>query len=199
METFLTQLIQEGVQSEYWYTVVFLGTFLLGENMILATSIVAATQPYIFPSTFAIELLATLSADIFWYLMAVHVVAKTRFNNLFEKINAYTEKTPWHIASSPVLLLLIIKFLVGVRILLLVSIVLKTKLSFIEFLFLNTLGVILFVTVINGIGWLIGSGIHPSAYHIFTAIVLSIITLSLLLHLLSWTIFKRQKNTREEQ
>lgn len=192
METLLTQLIQD-IRPEHWYGFVFLGTFLLGENIILAACIFAATKPDTFSGTLTTAFLATLAADIFWYLLTVHVLAKTRFARPFRnRATADTTRLPWHIIHrSPALVLLVIKFLVGVRILLSVSIILKTRLSFRKFLLFDALGAVLFIAILGIVGWLIGTGINPSAYHILTTIVFSVVILSLLLHLLSRILFKK--------
>ncbi|MFZ3031812.1 MAG: hypothetical protein WA082_02140, partial [Candidatus Moraniibacteriota bacterium] len=66
MDTSLIQFITN-IPPEYWYGVIFLGTFLLGENVIIAAFVFTATHPSLFPLTFLMTLCGTLAADIFWY------------------------------------------------------------------------------------------------------------------------------------
>ncbi|MBP6975521.1 MAG: hypothetical protein KBB51_01680 [Candidatus Moranbacteria bacterium] len=201
METLLTQLIND-VQPEYWYAFVFFGTFLLGENVIIAAFIFAATQPNIFLGTITFVLLATLATDIFWYLMAVHVISKTSIKTFFERkcTAANGEPLPWHIIYRyPASLLFIIKFLVGIRILLSVSIVLKTRISFRKFLLFDALGAVFFIAILGSVSWLIGTGINPSAHHILTTIIFTVVIVSLLLHWLSRTLLKHQRITEKSR
>lgn len=176
------------IPPEYWYGVIFLGTFLLGENVIIAAFVFTATHPSLFPITFLMTLCGTLAADIFWYLIAIHVISKTRLKNVLRKKSSDTTLGPiLRIADHhPYLLLLGIKFLAGIRLFLSLSIITRTRLSFRQFLFFDTLGATIFIALLSALGWFASTRVSAvSVYSTITTALIATVTLSLALHILS--------------
>lgn len=187
MDTGLIQFITN-IPPEYWYGMIFLGTFLLGENIIIAAFVFTATHPSLFPGTLLMTLCGTLTADIFWYLIAIHVISKTRLKNILKKKSSDTALGPiLRIADRhPYLLLLCIKFLAGVRLFLSLSIITRTHMSFRQFLFFDTLGAIIFITLLSTLGWFASTQASAvSVYSTITTALIATATLSLTLHILS--------------
>ncbi len=130
---------------------------MAGENGGLL-SISFAHQEFI-PLSIALvfTFLGSLSADLFWYFVTVTTISPY-FNRWFKKPKNVKKnndnKQFFELANKrPYLILIFIKFLVGVRLVLTIYIVAKHKIPFVKYLLCNVVANILFVGVLFTFVW----------------------------------------------
>ncbi len=136
---------------------VWLVTFLAGENGGLL-SIFMAFQDYVNLSVALVfTFLGSLSADLFWYFtttMAIGPMLDKRKKKKLQKGKKPDDKSFFLFADKhPYLLLIFIKFMVGVRLVLTVYVVAKHKIPFYKYLFCNLIANFLFVTGLYLLVW----------------------------------------------
>jgi len=135
--------------------------FLWGENGAIIAFVFSA-QGLINPvSAIIFAFLGTWSADLFWYGVTTKTL-RPWFQNSIEKHRAGAEK---YISlmqltrSHPYFVLVILKFLMGVRLVLTLYILTTQHIPFRKYFFCTFLGNILFILVLFPLGWLLGRGL----------------------------------------
>ncbi len=131
-------------------------TFIAGENGALF-SIIFALQGFI-PVSDALlfSFLGSLSADLFWYGVTISTIRPWLDRRIKKKMSEgkMEEKPLFSVADKyPYVVLVFIKFLVGIRLLLTIYIVAKRKIHFHLYLLCNVLANILFIGVLYGLVW----------------------------------------------
>jgi membrane protein DedA with SNARE-associated domain len=146
---------------------VWLVTFLAGENGGLL-SLSLAHQGYLTLATALIfTFLGSLTADVFWYVMTATAI-RPYFERWFKK-RKKNDKSPdqksfLELANKhPYLILIFIKFLVGLRLILTVYIVAKHRIPFFKYLLCNIIANVLFVGVMSLFVWTIGESLGLTA------------------------------------
>lgn len=161
----------------------WLAVFCFGENGALVVFALTSQGIMAPVPTFVWAVFGTLSADLFWY-----GVAKIKFR-YSTKLPAPEKKQPLPINmitnllnAHPLIAMICIKFLVGLRIFLILYISHRAIFSFRRYLFLNALGGIVFMSVLFPIGWLLGKGIIAtnSTFQIITSFLTLTITVVIL-------------------
>ncbi|HLD10535.1 MAG TPA: VTT domain-containing protein [Candidatus Nanoarchaeia archaeon] len=143
--------------TKYQLLLVFLGSFFFGESVIISSGFLAAQGILEIPYVFVFSFLGTVISDSFWFyfgkfifLRKKQLIDHQKYNKLVKKIDKITKhKYFWA--------LLFIKFLYGTRILTIVYLSIR-RLNFWIFTLFNSLGTLLWLTVILTIGWLAGKG-----------------------------------------
>ncbi len=179
-----------------WVTV-----FLFGENGALIAFAFSA-QGFISPADALIfSFLGSFSADLFWYFIIVSTFRSWYERHFKKTLRASdTKRSFLSLADNhPYALLILLKFLVGVRLILTFYILTKKKLPFQAYFFCILLGNILFVAVLFPIGWLLGTGakeallIGQGLSSILTTLVIVGITSQALLYLIRRALLRFSK------
>jgi len=141
---------------------VWLVTFVIGENGALI-SLTFAHQGYI--SLFlavVFTFLGSLSADLFWYFVtrgAIRPLIDKRLKRKKTK-KKKTGKAFFHLADKyPYHILILIKFMVGIRLILTIYIVAKHKIPLHKYLLCNIVANTLFVGVLFALVWTLGESL----------------------------------------
>ena len=190
--TTITQSLTQ-IQPEYWYGAIFLGTFFLGESVIISAFIFATLQPASMPLVILATLFGTITADLFWYFVATHILSKTRLKNLLQKKPSQDMSSLLSIADrNPYIVLLFIKFFTGIRIILTITLISRVNLSFKKYLLFDSIGALIFIIILGSISSLSGESITSatSPYKILTTILFTIIGFSIVFHIASRMILK---------
>ena len=147
------------VLDQYGALVIVLATFLLGENAALAAFALSA-QGYIHSlKAIVFVFIGSMLADTFWFLITECVLKKQYKKYLDLKLKNSNEKMLARLVDKHFFVVLIfIKFLVGVRLFLTIYIILKNKIPFYKLAILNAIGTALFIAVIFPMGWFFGKG-----------------------------------------
>lgn len=121
-----------------------------------------AAQGYINPISAAIfAFLGSFSADLFWYFATTGAI-KPWFVRRTTKTPIIEEKSRAFIGlinNHPYILLIILKFLMGIRLMLTLYILTKKHIPFKAYFLCTFLGNLLFIAVLFPIGWLLGKGL----------------------------------------
>ena len=200
--SFLTNLA-DGMMSllgSYEPLVAYLSVFLLGENGVLAASILSS-QGYLSPQTvFLYAALGSLSADIFWYSVIVFGLKRTYEKRFLKEKQSEEKMFVLKIAERHTFLFLtFIKFLIGMRLFLTIYILLKKHIPFMKYLLINCIGTVLFIGVLFPLGWLLGEGVSSAlslergAVGLVSAAVVVIILANLLPRLFTFIIARYSK------
>lgn len=186
--TLLTEYLQH-IPIKYWFGAVGIGTFFFGESIIVTAFVFTTTQQLSFQNTFLAAFIGTVAADLFWYFIATSVLHKTRLHHFIQKKAPSTSLHSifWVADRYPYSALLFIKFLVGIRIALAMAIIIRTKISLGKFMFFDSIGAIIFISLLGVIGRIAGSSLvlATSIYETIATGILSIIIISVILHFLS--------------
>lgn len=135
---------------------IFLGSVLFGETVIITAAFFAAQG---FGSLWAVwwaGLIGTVLSDSLWFWggAAAHRRIEQRAGERYTKFLSIIDQRFGH---RPFLVLLFVKFLYGTRILTIIYLSIR-KLPFSTFVVFDTLGTMLWLAVMIGIGWLAGVG-----------------------------------------
>lgn len=156
----LIGFMQDGL-NHYPAVTVIVGTFLLGENVALAVFALSA-QGYIDPvSAIIFVFIGSMSADIFWFFMTEFVIRKY-YEEHFTKKATKGEHKQFLIKLIDKYffwVLILIKFLIGMRLILTIYIVLKNRIPFWRKVMLDAVGTVLLFTVLFPVGWFFGKGV----------------------------------------
>lgn len=186
--------------SEHWVLATFFGTFFTGENAIVTAFIISKNQ---FSSYFGIAVVAyaaTMAADVFWYLVGRYGFIRLRkqeteqeqvFESMFQR---WFHK---HLIFS----LLIIKFLVGFRLVLTVYLAKKQELTLKRYLLFNSFGIILFIAVLFGVSWLVRREANDvlDLYRTSIMVIVALVGLMGISHIASYLVWKWQKKQSIQQ
>ncbi|MDD2766927.1 MAG: hypothetical protein PHH40_04200 [Candidatus Moranbacteria bacterium] len=135
--------------------------FLWGENGAIF-AFAFASQGLISPeSALIFSFLGSFCADLFWYAVTASTL-RPWFQKREEKKRLEKKESLIFIKlidNHPYIFLVILKFLMGVRLVLTLYILTKKKVPFFTYFILTFLGNILFIIVLFPLGWLLGKGI----------------------------------------
>jgi len=181
--------------------VVYLSVFLLGENGVLAASMLSS-QGYLSPQTvFLYAALGSLSADVFWYVIIMTVLKRIRGGRILKQ-ETTNERKKFVLTMAErhtFLFLTFIKFLIGMRLFLTTYILLKKHIPFVRYLLINAIGTILFIGVLFPLGWLLGKGVASAlalergVVGLVSTVVIVIILANLLPRLFAFIIARYSK------
>lgn len=127
METVITIVsTMHEVLDHYGALAIILATFLLGENAALASFALSA-EGYIHPiKAIIFVFIGSMLADTFWFLVTEYILKKHYKKYLDTKLKNSNEKMLARLVDNHFFLVIIfIKFLVGVRLFLTIYIILK--------------------------------------------------------------------------
>lgn len=174
--------------SNYGEFTVGISVFFLGENAALAVFALSA-QGLIDPRTaFLWAFLGSFASDIFWFLMAEYVFKKYYERKIKEASNEKSNRFYMRLIDKHFFItLVLIKFLVGMRLILTLYIVLKNKIPFVTKVALNIIATALFMGVLFPIGWHLGLGSSDSLSieQNLVRVMTIVIGLIIMLHFLS--------------
>jgi membrane protein DedA with SNARE-associated domain len=188
---FLTQALPD-----HWMLATFIGALVAGENAILVALIFATKQSSgMILGVLVTAYVATLIADICWYVLgkygfasmnrkqASHEIPESMIKKLFDK----------HIFSS----LLLIKFLVGLRVVLTLYLATKKELTFWRYLWFDSLGIILFLGVLLALAWFVigGTGNALDTYQMIVRLVTTLVFMTFVTHLATFLIRRRAQSS----
>lgn len=181
--------------SVYGAATVGFAVFLMGESAILAVAALSA-QGFIGIKTALVwSFIGSLSADIFWYSMITKFFKKQSKEHLQETKPSEDQALLLHFAQHHTFVVLFfIKFLVGMRLFLTFYIVLKKHIKFGTYLWINSLGTLLFVGILFPLGWLLGKGVSSvlsferGFMGIISVLVLVLVLLPLLRRAIVWIV-----------
>ncbi|MFA7286702.1 MAG: VTT domain-containing protein [Patescibacteria group bacterium] len=135
---------------------IFLGSVFFGESVILTAAFLSGQGLWSPVVVWWVALLGTVFSDSVWFLFGRQATTFVfrRYQKKYETVLATIEE---RFGTKPFLALLFIKFLYGTRILTLLYLATR-RLRFSTFLFFDTAGAILWLTVMVLLGWLAGRG-----------------------------------------
>ena len=168
--------------SQHWFLSTYLSVMVLNESAILTAFALAAEQ-----GTMRIVAVAlAAAAGSFTNDIILYMIARYGFARFFVRSGSETREREEAIFERLFLRniffsLLFIKFLFGVRLLLTVYLVAKKQIPLRLFALYDTAGILLYVSVVGGIGILVGSGNSAVEDH-YSLIVrtVTLVTLSVL-------------------
>jgi hypothetical protein len=155
-------LFQSLMQSDAWMLkslAAWSSTLFLGESGALPVFLLSF-QGFMHPASAAFFVfLGSMTADLFWYFMTVSAIRPWYLKFLAKKLSA-EESRPFIISAEkyPYLMLVLIKFFVGIRLFLTIHIVTKKNISFHTYFVCNLLANILFVAVLFFLTWILNAG-----------------------------------------
>ncbi len=167
------------VLTAYHVPAFFVGSFVLGETVILTASFLAAQGWWSLQLVFWVSLLGTLASDSMWFFLGRFLIKTKRWEKYRERYNHVAEYINRKTGNRPYLSLFFVKFVYGIRVLSIIYLS-AHRTSFWFFLFIDTLASMILLTVVCGIGWLVGKG-YGQAIDIFHDITYAISGVVLLL------------------
>lgn len=134
-----------------------LGSFVLGEEVILAFAFLAGQGVFDVFTLYLCCALATIASDAAWFLLGHYSKRKNNFvHRLYEKHSNYLSLMHrWH--NRPFLLLLITKFVYGIRIFTILYVAFR-GMEFKKFMLYIVPCILILQLVVIGGGWLAGRG-----------------------------------------
>jgi membrane protein DedA with SNARE-associated domain len=189
-----------GSIADHWLLSAYFGVMIFNESAILAAfSFLGGGGMERFLGVAAVSIAGLLTNDLALYALVRHGVGRligvrersgeeTDSESVFERI----------FLGNVFLSLLFIKFLFGIRLILTVYLVAKKRVSFVKFIVYDLCGIALYVSVLGGIGFLIGHGNRgiQGVYDAGIRTITAIIALVILMHL-SARLLKRRKDTKK--
>ena len=175
------------------YIIIFLGAAFGGEVVIIFLSFLAAQNFFPFYSFLFISFIAVVFSDIFWFLlgrtkMVIKVMDHRYANNTILIITQAVHKVS---RGNNVVALVFVKFLVGIRVMLLFSFS-KTNMTISDFVRYNFWAIFIWLAVIIPIGFLSGLGftyISDILENIYVGIGFLALVLFIIMMIQAW--FKR--------
>jgi membrane protein DedA with SNARE-associated domain len=144
------QLIQDALV-QYGWLGLFAGAFLFGETIIISSALIVFSQGLSVPLAVGLAFLGTVLSDLIWFLLGSSVVRRRlERNGTWDKHHDFIARLNQLFGKRPFLILLVIKFLYGTRILTIVYLSVR-KMPIWQFLFFNSLGTILWLSVLFGL------------------------------------------------
>ncbi len=183
--------------SAYQLPAVFFGAFFFGETVILTAAFLAGQGTWSIESVFWLSLAGTVTSDSLWFLLGQTFFKFTkRWEKYQDQYQTFLIKLEKITGQRPFLSLLFIKFLYGTRILTILYLSIR-KVRYATFLLFNTVGTILWLSVMIFVGWLVGRGVGNAVQifsrveYIVTALVLLIVFFRIMTTWLSKKIAKK--------
>lgn len=179
-----------------WGSIIVLPVvFLWGENGAIVAFALSA-QGYINPVSAAIfAFLGSFLADLFWYVACASALRPCVLKRTKQDLKP--EKPPSTLIGlarlHPYITLTILKFLMGVRLMLTIYILTSRKIPFRAYFICTAFGNLLFISVLFPLGWYLGKGLsHALALE---KSITSIVTLMLVFGVGSQLVFYAVKRT----
>lgn len=139
--------------------IVFVGSFLFGETVILSGSYLAGQGIWSVATVYLWALLGTLAADAAWFYFGPRALRLMhRWEKVKHKHEAIINALQKHVGEKPFLAMLFIKFLYGTRILTIIYLS-SVKVKFWTFLLFDLVGTAVWLVAMVGVGWLAGKGL----------------------------------------
>lgn len=192
MEYVLEMLVE--ALSEHWMLATFVGTLIAGENGILIALVFASGQTtLIYGGVLLTSYAATLVADLFWYTIGRYGLRSIHRKPSEDDIPASALKRLFdeHLFVS----LLLIKFLVGLRVVLTFYLSMKKQLTPGRYLFLDSLGIFVFLAVLAGVAWLVNAGTGDAfeTYQTIIRLVTVLAAMMIATHVTTYVIRRRAR------
>lgn len=142
----------------YHVPAVFVGSFLLGETVLITTGYLMEQLRWSIPVVFLVALLGTVLADVMW-LLGARLALSTQWVESYKEKHAdvitHLERLT---GTKPFIALLFVKFLYGTRILTIFYLSWR-KVSLATFILYDTIGTMLWLVAVLGIGVLAAKGV----------------------------------------
>lgn len=188
MDTAIAQYLMD-----YHIPGIFMGAFIFGETIIITAAFLATQGWWSLWTVFYISLLATVISDCVWFFAGYYVFEKKqwfkKYEHKYQKVVHFLDKK---VGNRPYRGLLIVKFLYGTRILTIIYLA-RRRVNFWKFLFFDTIGSMLLMVVVVGIGYLAAKG-YESVVHIFhnvTYVITGVIAVIILFKLVTIWLSKK--------
>lgn len=154
MESLIIQLL-----TTYQLPAIFLGSFFFGETVIIAAGFLYAQGLWSLPNILLLAFAGTILSDSMWFLFGGRILPfiekKTKHKEKTDKLLKSIEK---FVGEKPFLSLLFIKFLYGTRIFTIIYLSIR-KIKLLTFITFDTIGTLIWLFVVVGIGWLAGKSV----------------------------------------
>lgn len=167
--------------STYQLPAIFLGSLFFGETVILTAAFLAGQGTWSIESVFWLSLAGTVASDSLWFFLGQAFFKFTkRWERYRDKYQLFLVKLETVTGQKPFLSLLFIKFFYGTRILTILYLSIR-KVHYSTFLLFNTIGTVIWLSVMIFIGWLVGRGVADASYifyrveYTLTALILLIV------------------------
>ncbi len=177
---------------------IFVSSFFLGEYATIPLFILGI-KGYADLKTIAITIyLASLSADLFWYIIARTFLKNYDINKWYEKANISNQKMFKFILDNNILFsITFIKFLIGLRLILTLSLILIKKLSFKEFLGFSILSNIFLIIGLYLIGLSVSHGlnlipVYKGISGVISLIIITLVVVNIIQYLLKLYFIKQK-------
>lgn len=187
MERFIVSFITSSVP-----LVCLVGAFFGGDGIIIFLSTLSGQGLINFWTIILFCSLGTISSDLMWFFigrtrLAEKVISNKRFNRGYSKIERLLDKY----GRSDFLLLLIVKFIYGIRIITIVYFS-RERRNFYRFLNYNSIAVVVITVFITSLGWMAGKGIrsYVNIYENFRTVIKSIVIVLVIFFILKTFIKK---------
>lgn len=178
----------------------FLAALIGGEELIVPLAFLVGTGLWDFPTLFIFCAIGTVIADTAWFLLGRHGIQKStlfkKHAEKYQKVKTLIKK----IAHREFNLLLITKFIYGTRIFTIIHLSLEETHLY-RFVALNSIVILLWLSVILNIGWWAGKGSSTlsSLYEHPLYLGLGIIVTLLIFHLFRNLVSKKLTQTTLEK
>ena len=188
-------LLQSGIVTYGWIGL-FFGAFFFGETVIISSALVVFAQGLSVPIAFIIAFLGTVLSDTVWFLLGTSVIRKRlERNGTWQKNQQFIERLNAVFGRFPFLILLVIKFLYGTRILTIVYLSVR-KLPLWQFIVFNAAGTVLWLSVLFGLSY---TAVHAAisidgTLSTIQIVVMSAVVVFIIVKLLNLWITKRLEN-----
>lgn len=154
MQEFIIQLL-----TTYQLPAIFFGAFFFGEAVIINAAFLAGQGIWSLWYVFILSYLGTLVADTLWFLLGKTLFKLSSKIQISEhRYKPFLNYLESFIGHRTFLLLLIIKFLYGTRVLTIIYLSVR-RVSFWPFMLYNSISTFLWLVIMVGIGWLAGKSI----------------------------------------
>ncbi len=145
-------LLQSGIVTYGWVGL-FFGAFFFGETVIVSSALVVFTQGLSVPVAVLLAFLGTILSDTVWFLLSDRIVRRRlEKNGTWEKHQNFIERINTIFGRYPFLVLLVVKFLYGTRILTIVYLSIR-KLPLWQFILFNAIGTLLWLGALFGLSY----------------------------------------------
>lgn len=176
--------------TQYKLVAIFLGSFFFGEAVVLAATFLSAEGLWSPGIVFSLSFLGTIAADTVWFLLGRKLITfASRWEWVRARYAAYLEKFVKKEQRDLLPHFLFFKFLYGTRIITIIFVSLK-QMRLGRFIFLDSLGTIVWLIVLIATGWLTWKGAAsalPILHNLEYALVAVVIFVVLLRAIIKWT------------
>ncbi len=183
LEHFLTLIDNSVSMSELlilyggWF--VFLAVFFTGETAVLASFVLVEQGKLSFGLVWVVALLATLCADMFWFMMGRFFptprITNRVSNKMFTAVQQFLDKV---IQKRFFIMILCMKFFIGTRLLVILYCA-RSSISTTRFVVYNSISTGIYIAVLSGLGLLLSEILsklfHSNNSEVFTIAAIIIV------------------------